>query len=196
MVNSEIGRNSGNNQPTIVRTTSSTVLFIVVTVICLLGVGSIVIGDFTLRGLGVAGIPIAIFTIVYALYRFPRVELWHRELCLINPLQSVRIPWNLVDGFEIHFGLGVRTHKKVYSSWPLAGRGKKMEKDEHGIRRLMDNANPAVDTVLDRYASLTDEELANHRGERTITASWNLGIILALVVTIVWAILGFIALPS
>ena len=196
MVNSEIGRNSGNSQPTVVRTTSSTVLFIVVAVVCLLGVGSIVIGDFTLRGLGVAGIPIAIFTVVYALYRFPRVELGHKELSLINPLQSVYIPWNLVDGFEIHFGLGVRTHEKVYSSWPLAGRGKKMEKDEHGIRRLMDNDNPAVDTVLDRYASLTDEELANHRGERTITTSWNFGIILALVVTIVWAIFGFIALPS
>lgn len=196
MVNSEIRRNSGNNQPTIVRTTSSTVLFFVIAALCVVGVGSIVVGDFTLRGLAVVGIPVAIATIVYALYRFPRVELGHQELSLINPLQSVRIPWNLVDGFEIHFGLGVRTHEKVYSSWPLAGRGKKMEKDEHGIRRLMDNPNPAVDTVLDRYASLTDEELANPRGERTITTQWNLGIITALVVAVVWAVFGFIALPS
>ena len=82
----------------------------------------------------------------------------------------MRIPWNLVDGFDIHFGLGVRTHEKVFSSWPLASRGKKMEKDEHGIRRLMDNPNPAVDTVLDRYSGLSDEELANPRGERTITS--------------------------
>ncbi|WP_350271170.1 hypothetical protein AAFP32_06780 [Brevibacterium sp. CBA3109] len=178
------------------RTTSSTVLFFVIAALCAVGVGSIAIGDFTLRGLAVAGIPIAVGTVVYALYRFPRVELGHRELALINPLQSVRIPWNLVDGFDIHFGLGVRTHEKVFSSWPLAGRGKKMEKDEHGIRRLMDNPNPAVDTVLDRYSGLSDEELSNPRGERTITTSWNLGIIAALVVAVVWAGIGFAALPS
>lgn len=196
MVNSEIGRNSGNNQPTIVRTTSSTVLFVVITALCVVGVGSIVVGDFTARGLAVAGIPIAIGTVVYVLYRFPRVELGHKELALINPLQSVHIPWNLVDGFDTHFGLGVRTHSKVYSSWPLAGRGKKMEKDEHGIRRLMDNPNPAVDTVLDRYSGLNDDELSNPRGQRTITAEWNLGIIAALVIAVVWAAFGFIALPS
>lgn len=196
MVNSEIDRSAGNNQPRVVRTTSSTVLFFVIAALCAVGVGSIAIGDFTLRGLAVAGIPIAVGTVVYALYRFPRVELGHRELALINPLQSVRIPWNLIDGFDIHFGLGVRTHEKVFSSWPLAGRGKKMEKDEHGIRRLMDNPNPAVDTVLDRYSGLSDEELSNPRGERTITTSWNLGIIAALVVAVVWAGIGFAALPS
>ncbi|MDN5808218.1 MAG: hypothetical protein L0J17_11505 [Brevibacterium sp.] len=196
MANSEIDRNSGNSQPTIVRTTSSTVLFFVIASLCVIGVGSIVVGDFTSRGLAVAGIPIAIITIVYALYRFPRVELGHKELALINPLLSVRIPWNLVDGFDIHFGLGVRTHEKVYSSWPLASKGKKMEKDEHGIRRLMDNPNPAVDTVLDRYSGLGDEELSNPRGQRTITTRWNLGIITALVIAVVWAAFGFAALPS
>lgn len=196
MANSEIDRNSADDRPTIVRTTSSTVLFFVITALCAVGVGSIVLGDFTLRGLGVAGIPVAVFTVVYALYRFPRVELGQRDLSLINPMQSVRIPWNLVDGFETHFGLGVRTHEKVFSSWPLAGKGKKMEKDEHGIRRLMDNPNPAIESVLDRYAGLSDAELSNPRGERTITKEWNIGIIVALVVTILWAILGFIALPS
>ena len=149
-----------------------------------------------MRGLAVAGIPIAILIAVYALYRFPRVELGAKELSLINPLQSVRIPWNLVDGFDTHFGLGVRTHAKVYSSWPLAGRGKKMEKDEHGVRRLMDNPNPAVDAVLDRYASLTDAELSNPGGQRTIDAQWNIGIIGALAIAVVWAIAGFVALPS
>lgn len=196
MVNSEIDRNPGSNQPTIVRTTSSTVLFFVIAGLCLVGVGSIIVGDFTSRGLAVAGIPLAIIIAVYALYRFPRVELGHKEISLINPLQSVRIPWNLVDGFDIHFGLGVRTHEKVFSSWPLAGRGKKMEKDEHGIRRLMDNPNPAVDTVLDRYSGLSDEELSNPRGQATITVQWNLGIIAALVVAVVWAGIGFAALPS
>lgn len=193
---SEIDRNSENNQPTIVRTTSSTVLFVVIAALCLLGIGSILIGDFTLRGLAVAGIPIAVGTVVYALYRFPRVELGHRELALINPLQSVHIPWNLVDGFDIHFGLGVRTHEKSYSSWPLAGRGKKMEKDEHGVRRLMDNPNPAVDSVLDHHAGLSDEQLSNPRGERTITTEWNFGVIFAVVVTLAWAVFGFFALPS
>lgn len=196
MLNSEIGPNSGNEQPTIVRTTSSTVLFFVIAGLCVIGLGSIVVGDFTARGMAVAGIPIAIITVVYALYRFPRVELRHKEIALINPMKSVRIPWNLVDGFDIHFGLGVRTHEKVYSSWPLAGRGKKMEKDEHGIRRLMDNPNPAVDTVLDRHSKLSDEELSNPRGERTISSSWNFGIIAALVVAVIWAGFGFAALPS
>lgn len=180
----------------IVRTTSSTVLFFVIAGLSVLGLGSIIVGDFTTRGLAVAGIPIAIITIVYALYRFPRVELGHNEISLINPLQSVHIPWNHVDGLDIHFGLGVRTHEKVFSSWPLAGRGKKMEKDEDGIRRLVDNPNPAVDTVLDRYSGLSDQELSNPRGERTVTTSWNLGIIAALVAAIVWAGFGFAALPN
>ena len=127
-------------------------LFFVIAGLCVIGLGSIIVGDFTTRGLAVAGIPVAIITVVYALYRFPRVELRHKEIALINPMKSVRIPWNLVDGFDIHFGLGVRTHEKIFSSWPLASKGKKMEKDEHGIRRLMDNPNPAVDTVLDRYS--------------------------------------------
>ena len=196
MANSEIDPNSGHKQPTVVRTTSSTVLFYVIAGLGVLGLGSIIVGDFTARGLAVAGIPVAIITAVYALYRFPRVELGHKEISLINPMQSVHIPWNLVDGFDIHFGLGVRTHEKVYSSWPLAGRGKKMEKDEHGIRRLMDNPNPAVDTVLDRYSALSDEELSNPRGEHTISTSWNIGIIAALVAAIVWAGIGFAALPS
>lgn len=196
MVNSEIGRNSGNDQPTVVRTTSSTVLFFVIAALCAVGVGSIVVGDFTSRGLSVAGIPVAVITAVYVLYRLPRVELGHKELTLINPLKSVHIPWNLVDGFDIHFGLGVRTHEKVFSSWPLAGRGKKMEKDEHGIRRLMDNPNPAVDTVLDRYGALSDDDLSNPRGERAIIVEWNIGVIIALVVAVVWALIGFLALPS
>lgn len=196
MVNSEIGRNSGNNQPTVVRTTGSTVLFFVIAALCVVGVGSIIVGDFTLRGLAVAGIPIAVITIVYVLYRFPRVELGQKELALINPLRSVHIPWNLVDGFDIHFGLGVRTHEKVFSSWPLAGRGKKMEKDEHGVRRLMDNPNPAVDTVLDHFTGLGDEELSNPGGRRTTVAQWNIGVIAALLIAIGWAIIGFLALPS
>ncbi|MGO1486377.1 hypothetical protein [Brevibacterium aurantiacum] len=178
------------------RTTSSTVLFFVIAGLCVVGLGSIIVGDFTARGLAVAGIPVAIITVVYALYRFPRVELRHKEIALINPMQSVHIPWNLVDGFDIHFGLGVRTHGKVFSSWPLASKGKKMEKDEHGIRRLMDNPNPAVDTVLDRHSKLSDEELSNPRGERTISSSWNFGIIAALVVAVIWAGFGFAALPS
>lgn len=90
----------------------------------------------------------------------------------------------------------MRTHGKVFSSWPLASKGKKMEKDEHGIRRLMDNPNPAVDTVLDRHSKLSDEELSNPRGERTISSSWNFGIIAALVVAVIWAGFGFAALPS
>lgn len=196
MANSEIDRNSADDRPTIVRTTSSTVLFFVITALCVVGVGSIILGDFTLRGLGVAGIPIAVFTVVYALYRFPRVELGQQDLSLINPMQSVRIPWNLVDGFDTHFGLGVRTHEKVFSSWPLAGKGKKLEKDEHGIRRLIDSPNPAVDAVLDHYAGLSDAELSNPRGERTIAEGWNVGIISALVLTILWAVVGFIVLPS
>lgn len=196
MVNSEMNRNSANVQPTIVRTTSSTVLFIVIAVICLLGLGSIVFGDFTMRGLAVAGIPVAALTLVFALYRFPRVELGRQEIGLVNPLKTIAIPWNLVDGLDTHFGLSVRTLEKSYSSWPLAGKGKKMEKDEHGIRRLMDTPSPAVDTVLDRYAALTDSELSNPRGERRITERWNLGIIIALIVAIVWAVFGFTALPS
>ncbi len=179
-----------------VRTTGSSVLFFAIAALCGLGVASIVVGDFTLRGLAVAGIPAAIFTLVYALYRFPRVELRQREIALINPLQSVVIPWNRVDGFETHFGLGVRTHEATYSSWPLAGRGKRMEKDEHGIRRLMDNPNPAVDAVLDRYSRLGEDELANPHGERTITTAWNVGLIAAVLGAIAWAAIGFATLPS
>lgn len=196
MVNSEMGRNSDDIQPTVVRTTSSTVLFIVIAAICVLGLGSIVLGDFTMRGLAVAGIPAAALTLVFVLYRFPRVELGQQDIGLVNPLKTIAVPWNLVDGLDTHFGLSVRTHEKTYSSWPLAGKGKKMEKDEHGIRRLMDNPSPAVDAVLDRYAALSDAELANPRGERTITERWNVGIIIALIVAIVWAVFGFTALPS
>ncbi|SII43642.1 Uncharacterised protein [Mycobacteroides abscessus subsp. abscessus] len=105
------------------------------------------------------------------------------------------MPWNLVDGFDTHFGLSVRTHEKSYSSWPLAGRGKKMEKDAHGIRRLVDEPSPAVDTVLDHHARLNEAQLANPRGERTITQVWNVPVIAALAVAIVWAILGFMAVP-
>ncbi|WP_269067086.1 hypothetical protein ACH82I_03310 [Brevibacterium sp. GP-SGM9] len=191
-----MGRNSDEIQPTIVRTTSSTVLFIVIAAICVLGLGSIVLGDFTMRGLAVAGIPVAVLTLVFVLYRFPRVELGQQQIGLVNPLKTIAVPWNLVDGLDTHFGLSVRTHEKTYSSWPLAGKGKKMEKDERGIRSLMDNPSPAVDTVLDRYAALSDAELANPRGERTITERWNLAIIIALIVAIVWAVFGFTALPS
>lgn len=196
MVNSEIDRNSADAQPTIVRTTSSTVLFFVVAGLCTLGVISIVFGDFTLRGLAAAGIPLAVGTLVYVFYRFPRVELHRQQLVLVNPLQTVTIPWNLVDGFETHFGLGVRTHEKRFSSWPLAGKGKKWEKDEHDMRRLVENPSPAVDAVLDRYAGLSDDELANPGGKRTIERRWNLGIIAAGLIAVAWAIVGFAALPS
>lgn len=178
------------------RTTGSTVLFFTISAICALGVGSIVAGDFTFRGLVVAGVPVAVFMIVFALYRFPRVELRHQELALINPLQSIVIPWNLIDGFDTHFGLNVRTPEASYSSWPLAGRGKKMEKDEHGIRRLIENPNPSVDAVLDHFAGLGDDELANPRGLRTVTTTWNVGLIAAVIGAIAWAIVGFTAVPG
>ena len=106
------------------------------------------------------------------------------------------IPWNLVDGFETHFGLAVRTHEKKFASWPLAGRGKKWEKDEHDMRRLVESPNPAVDTVLDRYARLSDEELANPGGKRTIRTVWNLGIIVAGLLAVAWAAWGVAVLPG
>ncbi len=196
MVNSEMDRNSVGRQPTFVRTTSSTVLFVIVGGLCAVGVASIAIGDFTMRGLAIAGIPIAVGALVYVLYRYPRVELHHRQLVLVNPLRTVTVPWNLVDGFDTHFGLGVRTHEKTFSSWPLAGKGKKWEKDEHDMRRLVDDPNPAVDTVLDRYAGLSDDELANPGGKRTIQREWNLGIIVAGLLALAWAVLGIAALPS
>lgn len=183
-------------KPKVIRTTGSTVLFYVIAAICVLGVGSIAIGDLTMRGLAVAGIPIAVFVLVYVLYRFPRVELGRKELVLVNPLKTIHIPWNLVDGFDTHFGLGVRTHEKPYSSWPLAGKGKKMEKDSRGIRQFVDNPNPAVDSVLEHHAALSDDDLSNPRGERTIITAWNTGLIIALAISVIWAIIGFTALPS
>ncbi|MCT1551217.1 hypothetical protein [Brevibacterium casei] len=191
MANSEIGP----DETRIVRTTGSTVLFVLVAAVAAIGIGSIVVGDFTLRGLAVAGIPVLLFVGVWALYRHPRVELRTQEIVLVNPLTTITVPWNLVDGFDTHFGLSVRTHEKSYSSWPLAGRGKKMEKDAHGIRRLVDEPSPAVDTVLDHHARLNEAQLANPRGERTITQVWNVPVIAALAVAIVWAILGFMAVP-
>ena len=196
MANSEIDPHSGNIQPTIVRTTSSTVLFVVVAGLCALGVASIVLGDFTLRGLAAAGIPLAVGTMVFVFYRYPRVELHRQQLVLVNPLQTVTIPWNLVDGFETHFGLSVRTHEKKFASWPLAGKGKKWEKDEQGVRQLVENPDPAVDAVLDRYAALSDAELANPGGQRVVEKRWNVGIIAVGLLVIVWALIGFAALPS
>ena len=196
MASSEIDRNSGSFQPTIVRTTGSTVLFFVVTGLCTIGVVSILFGDLSSRGLAAAGIPAAVGTLVFVLYRFPRVELHRSELVLVNPLQTVSIPWNLVDGFETHFGLAVRTHEKKFASWPLAGRGKRWEKDEHDMRRLVENPNPAVATVLDRYARLSDEELANPGGKRTVRTVWNLGIIVAGLLAVTWAVWGVAVLPG
>ena len=178
------------------RTTRSTALFFVVSGLSAIGVVSILISDFSLRGLGTAGIPLAVGALVFVLYRFPRVELHRKELILVNPLQTVTIPWNLVDGFETHFGLAVRTHEKKFASWPLAGKGKKWEKDEHDMRRLVESPNPAVDTVLDRYARLSDEELANPGGKRTIRTVWNLGIIVAGLLAVAWAAWGVAVLPG
>lgn len=194
MVNSEIDRNQ--TDPTLVRTTSSTVLFFVVGGLCALGVISIILGDFSLRGLAAAGIPAAIGTLVFIFYRFPRVEMHRQQLVLVNPLQTVTIPWNLVDGFETHFGLSVRTHEKRFSSWPLAGKGKRWEKDEHDMRRLVDSPSPAVDTVLERYSGLGDDELANPGGKRVIERRWNLGLIAVGLLVVAWAIVGFTALPG
>lgn len=196
VTNSEM--DNGNPAPiaTIVRPTGSTVLFLIVAVVCGLGVASIVVGDFTLRGLAVAGIPIAVILVVYALYRFPCVQLRPRELVLVNPMTTVAIPWNLVDGFDTHFGLSVRTHEGSYSSWSLAGRGKKMEKDEDGIRRLRDNHSPAVDAVLDHHAGLGEDALANPRGERRVTVTWNVGVISAVIGAVAWAVIGVAALPG
>lgn len=194
MVDSEIDRNE--TEPTVVRTTSSTALFFIVGGLCAFGVLSIVFGDFTLRGLAAAGIPLAVGTLVFVFYRYPRVELHRQQLVLVNPLQTVTIPWNLVDGFETHFGLSVRTHEKKFASWPLAGKGKKWEKDEHGMRRLVENPSPAVDTVLERYSSLSDTELANPGGQRVIETRWNIGIIAVGLLVIVWALFGLAALPS
>lgn len=194
MADSEIDRNEA--EPTVVRTTSSTALFFVVGGLCALGVLSILFGDFTLRGLAAAGIPLAVGTLVFVFYRYPRVELHRQQLILVNPLQTVTIPWNLVDGFETHFGLSVRTHEKKFASWPLAGKGKKWEKDEHGMRRLVENPSPAVDTVLERYSALSDAELANPGGQRVIETRWNIGIIAVGLLAIIWALFGFAALPS
>ena len=194
MANSEIDRNQ--TDPTLVRTTSSTVLFFVVGGLCALGVISIILGDFSLRGLAAAGIPAAIGTLVFIFYRFPRVEMHRQQLVLVNPLQTVTIPWNLVDGFETHFGLSVRTHEKRFSSWPLAGKGKRWEKDEHDMRRLVDSPSPAVDTVLERYSGLGDDELANPGGKRVIERRWNLGLIAVGLLVVAWAIVGFTALPG
>ena len=194
MADSEIDRNE--TEPTVVRTTSSTALFFIVGGLCALGVISIVFGDFTLRGLAAAGIPLAVGTLVFVFYRYPRVELHRQQLVLVNPLQTVTIPWNLVDGFETHFGLSVRTHEKKFASWPLAGKGKKWEKDEQGVRQLVENPDPAVDAVLDRYAALSDAELANPGGQRVVEKRWNVGIIAVGLLVIVWALIGLAALPS
>ena len=194
MADSEIDRNE--TEPTVVRTTSSTALFFIVGGLCALGVISIVFGDFTLRGLAAAGIPLAVGTLVFVFYRYPRVELHLQQLVLVNPLQTVTIPWNLVDGFETHFGLSVRTHEKKFASWPLAGKGKKWEKDEQGVRQLVENPDPAVDAVLDRYAALSDAELANPGGQRVVEKRLNVGIIAVGLLVIVWALIGFAALPS
>ena len=194
MADSEIDRNE--TEPTVVRTTSSTALFFIVGGLCALGVISIVFGDFTLRGLAAVGIPLAVGTLVFVFYRYPRVELHRQQLVLVNPLQTVTIPWNLVDGFETHFGLSVRTHEKKFASWPLAGKGKQWEKDEQGVRQLVENPDPAVDAVLDRYAALSDAELANPGGQRVVEKRWNVGIIAVGLLVIVWALIGFAALPS
>ena len=194
MADSEIDRNE--TEPTVVRTTSSTALFFIVGGLCALGVISIVFGDFSLRGLAAAGIPLAVGTLVFVFYWYPRVELHRQQLVLVNPLQTVTIPWNLVDGFETHFGLSVRTHEKKFASWPLAGKGKKWEKDEQGVRQLVENPDPAVDAVLDRYAALSDAELANPGGQRVVEKRWNVGIIAVGLLVIVWALIGFAALPS
>lgn len=194
MAGSEIDRNQ--TEPTVVRTTSSTAMFFIVGGLCALGVLSILFGDFTLRGLAAAGIPLAVGTLVFVFYRYPRVELHRQQLVLVNPLQTVTIPWNLVDGFETHFGLSVRTHEKKFASWSLSGKGKKWEKDEHGMRRLVENPSPAVDTVLERYSTLSDAELANPGGQRVIETRWNIGIIAVGLLAIVWALFGFAALPS
>ncbi len=194
MADSEIDRN--DTEPTVVRTTSSTALFFIVGGLCAVGVLSILFGDFTLRGLAAAGIPLAVGSLVFVFYRYPRVELHRQQLVLVNPLQTVTIPWNLVDGFETHFGLSVRTHEKKFASWPLAGRGKKWEKDENGMRRLVEDPSPAVDAVLDRYAALSDAELANPGGQRVIETRWNVGIIAVGLSAIAWALIGFAALPS
>lgn len=194
MADSEIDRNE--TEPTVVRTTSSTALFFIVGGLCALGVISIVFGDFSLRGLAAAGIPLAVGTLVFVFYRYPRVELHRQQLVLVNPLQTVTIPWNLVDGFETHFGLSVRTHEKKFASWPLAGKGKKWEKDEQGVRQLVENPDPAVDAVLDRYAALSDAELANPGGQRVVEKRWNVGIIAVGLLVIAWALIGFAALPS
>lgn len=193
MADSEIDRNE--TEPTVVRTTSSTTLFFIVGGLCAFGVLSIVFGDFTLRGMAAAGIPLAVGTLVFVFYRFPRVELHRQQLVLVNPLKTVTIPWNLVDGFETHFGLSVRTHEKKFASWPLAGKGKKWEKDEHGMRQLVENPSPAVDAVLERFSALGDAELANPGGQRVIETRWNFGIIAVSLLVIVWALLGFAALP-
>ncbi|WP_135538820.1 MULTISPECIES: hypothetical protein [unclassified Brevibacterium] len=85
MASSEMDRNSGSLQPTVVRTTSSTALYFVASGLSAIGAVSILIGDFSLRGLAAAGIPLAVGALVFVLYRFPRVELHRMELILVNP---------------------------------------------------------------------------------------------------------------
>ena len=50
--------------------------------------------------------------------------------------------------------------------------------------------------MLDRYAALSDAELANPSGQRVIETRWNIGIIAVGLLSIVWALIGFAALPS
>lgn len=188
-------REMSTDAPRIVRTEGSTALFVTITVIAVIGLGSLAFGEFSLRGLAIAGLPVALFTWVWVLYRFPRVELRYREIALVNPLKTITIPWNLVDGFDTRFGLRVITHTKSYSSWSLAGRGKRTEKDADGVRLLVGRPNPAVAEVVDHHARLSEEELSNPRGERTSIEVWNLPIILALVIAIAWAGIGIMALP-
>ena len=65
-----------------------------------------------------------------------------------------------------------------------------------GRRQLVEDPSPAVDAVLDRYAALSDAELANPSGQRVIETRWNIGIIAVGLLSIVWALIGFAALPS
>ena len=50
--------------------------------------------------------------------------------------------------------------------------------------------------MLDRYAALSDAELANPGGQRVVEKRWNVGIIAVGLLVIVWALIGFAALPS
>ena len=67
---------------------------------------------------------------------------------------------------------------------------------KHGVdgrTRILDEPS---DAVLDRYAALSDAELANPSGQRVIETRWNIGIIAVGLLSIVWALIGFAALPS